>query len=133
MVYHARLQILGLILIACAGPRGVAEDYEAGKTDFGRNRYIEYLAGDLPFILSAPHGGREKPEELPDRERGTFAFDTNTQEPARAIAAQLQTRTEQWPHVILFPVYRAPATHSPRRHFFAAATTRPGMGGTQRR
>jgi hypothetical protein len=78
-----------------------AEDYVAGKTYFGRNQYIEYQAGDLPVILSAPHGGRERPSELPDREQGTFSFDTNTQELARAVAAELHSRTGHWPHLVL--------------------------------
>jgi len=83
-----------------------AEDYQPGKSYFGRNQYIEYLAGDLPVIFSAPHGGREKPDELPDREMGTFAFDTNTQELARAVADELHKRTGHWPHVIICRVTR---------------------------
>jgi hypothetical protein len=98
------LLILLLTLLAreiCTG-----EDYQPGKAYFGRNQYIEYLAGDLPFILSAPHGGREKPEELPDREQGTFAFDTNTQELARQIADELHRRTGHWAHIIICRVNR---------------------------
>src|SRR5436309_5991656 len=83
-----------------------AQDYQPGKSYFGRNRYIEYLAGDLPFILSAPHGGRERPEELPDREQGTFAFDTNTRELVRAAAGELHERTGHWPHVIICRIHR---------------------------
>jgi len=85
---------------------GAAEDYQPGKSYFGRKQYIEYLAGDLPFIVSAPHGGREKPEELPDREQGTFAFDTNTQELARAIGEELHTRTGHWPHLVICRITR---------------------------
>src|SRR5438093_3859158 len=107
MIPHARLRVLiGLVLAAYTSAVGVAEEYQPGRTYFGRNRYVEYLAGDLPFILSAPHGGRERPDELPDREKGTFAFDTNTQELARAVADELQTRTGHWPHVILCRVHR---------------------------
>lgn len=83
-----------------------ADDYRPGQTYFGRNRYIEYLAGDLPVIVSAPHGGRERPEELPDREQGTFAFDTNTQELGRAVADELHTRTGHWPHLIICRLHR---------------------------
>jgi N-formylglutamate amidohydrolase len=80
--------------------------YRPGETYFGSNQYIEYLAGDLPVILSAPHGGRERPAEIPDREQGTFAFDTNTQELARAVAAELHAKTGHWPHVILCRLHR---------------------------
>src|SRR5262245_35417023 len=107
MINRARLRVLHwLFLAACTAGAGFAEDYQPGKTYFGHNRYIEYLAGDLPFILSAPHGGREKPDELPDREQGTFAFDTNTQELARTIADELKTRTGHWPHVVICRVHR---------------------------
>lgn len=107
MTSSAQLRVLAvLVLTAFAMVRGSAEEYEPGQSYFGRKQYIEYLAGDLPFILSAPHGGREKPEELPDRAEGTFAFDTNTQELARTIAEDLHTRTGHWPHVIICRVNR---------------------------
>src|SRR4029079_7441637 len=95
-----------LLFLASVCAVGAAEDYHAGKTYYGRKGYIEYIAGHLPFILSAPHGGRERPDELPDREQGTFAFDTNTQELARTIANELQTRTGHCPHVIICRVHR---------------------------
>jgi len=83
-----------------------AEEYQPGTSYFGRNKYIEYVAGDSPLIFSAPHGGREKPDELPDREMGTFSFDTNTQELVRAIADELHARTGHRPHVIICRVNR---------------------------
>jgi len=106
MIHTRRRVLLCIFLATSAAAAGSAEDYRPGNAYFGRNRYVEYLAGDMPFVLSAPHGGREKPEELPDREQGTFAFDTNTQELARAIAEELQTRTGHWPHVIICRVHR---------------------------
>ncbi len=83
-----------------------AADYLPGKTYFGRNNYVEYIAGDLPFVISAPHGGREKPSEIPDREKGTFAFDTNTQELIRAIDAEFAARTGHHPHVVICRIQR---------------------------
>ena len=78
---------------------------EAGPR-FGRNQYVEYIPGDLPVIISAPHGGREKPEDIPDRADGTFAFDTNTQELARAIADEFQRRMGHRPHVVICRLHR---------------------------
>lgn len=85
---------------------GTAEDYQPGKSYFGRNKYIEYVAGDLPLIFSAPHGGRAKPDEMPDRDMGTFSFDVNTQELARTVAEELHDRTGKWPHLIICRVTR---------------------------
>ena len=31
--------------------------YVPGQSYFGRNNYIEYVAGNAPVIYSAPHGG----------------------------------------------------------------------------
>jgi len=93
--------LVGLLLAVVIAPAATGAEYQSGKTYFGRNRYIEYLAGDLPVIISAPHGGRERPEEMPDRQDGTFAFDTNTQELVRAAAEELHNRTGRWPHVII--------------------------------
>lgn len=97
-----RILLISTLAVVVASLRtAAAEEYQPGKTYFGRNEYIEYLAGDLPVILSAPHGGRLRPEEIPDRTAGTLAFDTNTQELARAIADELHARTGHWPHIII--------------------------------
>jgi hypothetical protein len=98
------LAIAAVLLVVSSASS--ADQYQPGQSYFGRNKYIEYIAGDLPVILSAPHGGRERPEELPDRESGTFAFDTNTQELARAVADELHARRGHWPHVIICRLHR---------------------------
>src|SRR5262245_25104310 len=104
-MHSARLSWIFALLLA-AGPTARAENYQPGQSYFGRNQYIEYVAGDLPLIISAPHGGRDRPEELPDRAEGTFAFDTNTQELARAVGDELHARTGGWPHLIICRLHR---------------------------
>jgi len=104
-----RVAFLSVLLVACGAtvsPCRGEQRLLAGQSYFGRNQYTEYIAGDLPVILSAPHGGRLRPDELPDREEGTFAFDMNTQELARAVAGELHSRTGRWPHVIICRVHR---------------------------
>ena len=99
-------RLLCVCLLAASVILRAGEAPEPGQTYFGRNKYIEYIAGTLPFVLSAAHGGRDKPEELPDRAKGTFAFDTNTQELARAIDDEFVARTGQHPHVVICRVTR---------------------------
>jgi len=103
---HLLIGILIATLSTILPSAGRADDYQPGKSYFGRNKYIEYVAGDLPLIFSAPHGGREKPDEMPDREMGTFSFDVNTQELARTVAEELHDRTGKWPHLIICRVTR---------------------------
>lgn len=83
-----------------------AEEFVAGQTYFGREKYIEYQAGDLPIVLSAPHGGREKPDELPNRMKGVTAYDTGTQELARAIAHEFHQQTGRHIHMVICRLHR---------------------------
>ena len=73
----------------------------AGETYFGRRQYIEYQAGDLPIIVSAPHGGILEPAEISARTFGVTTRDLNTQELARAFASALFDRTGRRAHIII--------------------------------
>ena len=68
---------------------------------FGREQYIEYHAGSLPIILSAPHGGWKEPTEISDRTEGTTITDINTYQLTRVIMDTLMARFGGKPHVIL--------------------------------
>ena len=77
-----------------------------GDSYFGDNSYVEYIAGDLPIILSAPHGGLLKPADIPDRTYGTTGRDMNTQELARSIQSAIHNRTGGYPHIIINRLHR---------------------------
>jgi hypothetical protein len=79
----------------------VETTYVPGETYWGRNQYIEYIAGNLPVIISAPHGGYLKPEEIPDRTWGSRGHDTFSQEYTRCVADYLFEMTGRYPHVII--------------------------------
>jgi N-formylglutamate amidohydrolase len=93
-------------LISAPAQTKAPTNFQPGKSYFGRNEYVEYLPGDVPVIISAPHGGRLRPDEIPDRTEGTLTFDTNTQELARAIAAEFLARTGHRPHIVLCRLHR---------------------------
>jgi autotransporter-associated beta strand protein len=86
-----------------------AQPYLPGTTYFGRSNYIEYTAGDLPFIMSAPHGGTLNPTEIPDRTNCTTcsgwdfstATDTATDDVARRVLAELGKLTGHLPHIVI--------------------------------
>ncbi|MBY9004161.1 MAG: N-formylglutamate amidohydrolase [Candidatus Lokiarchaeota archaeon] len=41
-------------------------------------KYVEYNQGNLPLIISVPHGGTSKIEEIPERKSGIRGIDKNT-------------------------------------------------------
>jgi hypothetical protein len=81
--------------------------YTPGQSYFGRNNYIEYVAGNAPVIYSAPHGGALTPSEIPDRTASlcggsaTTGADLNTAELVRAMQARHFARFGTYPHIII--------------------------------
>ena len=79
----------------------------AGQSTFGKNGFIEYVVGNLPIVISVPHGGYLKPSTIPDRVLGTAGHqDTNTQELAREIIELFRKQTGKVPHVIINRLHR---------------------------
>ncbi len=84
-----------------------AQPYVPGQSYFGRSNYIEYIAGDMPFILSAPHGGPLTPAELPNRTanapytNSVFTTDSNTTNLAHEIRKAMTNRFGHQPHIII--------------------------------
>ncbi len=100
-----------------------AQPPEAGLSYVGREGYVEYLAGDLPIVLSAPHGGDVEPTEIPDRTWGTMARDRNTSELALVIRSEIREQTGLYPHVILSHLHRVKL--DPNREIGEAAQGNP--------
>ena len=86
--------------------------YTPGRSYFGRNDYIEYIAGNAPVIYSAPHGGALVPTEIPDRTAArcggaaTTATDLNTADLVRAMQQRHFARYGTYPHVIIVHLAR---------------------------
>jgi hypothetical protein len=76
-------------------------DLIPGESYFGRNQYIEYLAGNSPVIITAPHGGSLTPSEINDRTWGTMVTDINTDLLAYKIYNEFHRITGLYPHVII--------------------------------
>lgn len=102
-----RRQFLHVLAGFSVAARLTAAESPAGRSVFGEKNYIEYLPGDLPLVISAPHGGREQPEEIPTRTQGVVTIDTNTQELARTIADELHAGTGRRPHLIICRLHRS--------------------------
>jgi len=103
--------------------QAVAIEAVPGQSYFGRNGYTEYLPGDLPLVLSAPHGGDQKPTEIPDRSYGIMGADRNTRELALQIRETIKAQTGFYPHIILTHLHRSKL--DPNREIVEAAQGDP--------
>ncbi len=85
-----------------------AQTYIAGESYFGINEYTEYIHGNLPIIISAPHGGDLKPNEIADRDclNCIIINDSFTQELSRELATAIFEISGCHPHVIINRLHR---------------------------
>jgi N-formylglutamate amidohydrolase len=110
-------RVVSLLLIACA----VLVSARAGE--FGANKHVEYLPGDLPLILCSPHGGALKPADIPDRAYGVTGADAYTQELTRLVADEIEKLGGHRPHLILSHLHRGKL--DPNREVKEAAQGNP--------
>jgi hypothetical protein len=80
-----------------------AGPFVSGTSVFEANGWIEYIPGDAPLIIVAPHGGRLKPFRIRERkcEACLDGTDWHTTELARLVAESFATRTGHRPHLVL--------------------------------
>lgn len=97
------LPALALTLLAV---NAKADELTPGNSVFGQRNFIEYVPGDLPLVISVPHGGRLEPADIPDRTDGVTQSDANTQELARTIAAVIHAETGRHIHLIVCRLHR---------------------------
>ena len=78
----------------------LAENYTTGQSYPGLRGFVEYIPGDLPIILTAPHGGDLKPSDLPDLQTG-HGKDNHSMEATLKTAEHIENITGHKPHIIL--------------------------------
>lgn len=115
-------------LVATSGAIAVQFDADAvsptaGQRTFGPDSFIEWIAGNLPIVLSAPHGGSAAPSSIADRTIGTTTRDLNTEELARDIADAFEQRLGRRPHLIISRLHRRKL--DPNREIVEAAAGNP--------
>ncbi len=100
-----------LALLAAFAAGGLAAQTGAplvpGNSLFSKANLIEYVPGDLPIVLTAPHGGHLMPSDIPSRTSGVLDSDAHTQELSRTIAAVLHERTGHHIHVVISRLHRS--------------------------
>ena len=102
-----RLGILFVLCLVCY-VKSKSQTFLAGETYFSTDNYIEYLAGNLPIVISAPHGGTLEPGSIPDRDCSgcVYTRDSFTEELTREVRATIIERTACYPHTIINRLHR---------------------------
>ncbi len=97
------IPVLFLALASIAFPA----DLKPGEAIFGSAHHTEYVPGELPLVISAPHGGASKPESITSRTYGVRDADANTQDLARRIAEEIRKKTGRQMDLIISHLHRS--------------------------
>ena len=107
--YYSKLLITLIFLLLstfCLSSISFSQEYIPGEVCYGNKQYIEYHFGNLPVILTAPHGGRLMPQEIPNRKYGYYYHDEFTKELILDIKNAYYQYTGKYPHVIICNLHR---------------------------
>ncbi|WP_461532966.1 hypothetical protein [Sinomicrobium sp.] len=87
----------------------VASNWQSGDVYKDSNNWTEVVVGNIPLVISVPHGGNLKPSNIPDRtcNNPTTITDANTRELARAIEQEFISKYNIRPYIIFCHLQRA--------------------------
>jgi hypothetical protein len=117
------LRVLVAGLLGSALPTTGLAQVPPGQRSFGTESFVEVVAGSLPVVISAGHGGGLEPAEIPDRSWGVTVQDGSTEALARELAAALTRLTGRHPHLVLSHLHRRKL--DPNREIVEAAQGDP--------
>lgn len=105
--YVMRISLCSLLLIFLISWNSFSQDFVAGEHYRVDGDYVEYIHGNLPLVISVPHGGWDKPSDIPER-MGRFAKnqDIYTIEVAYEIVEEVFRLTGKYPYVIINHLHR---------------------------
>ncbi len=83
------------------------EKSSPGRSLFSVDDRVEYIVGNLPVIISVPHGGKLAPRSVPDRNYGIKQTDGRTDDLGREIAQAFFKLTGNSPHIIICHLKRS--------------------------
>ncbi|MFT5434467.1 MAG: hypothetical protein ACI9OJ_005180 [Myxococcota bacterium] len=95
------------VCTGCTEPEPGADGLVADTVAFGEGNYIKYIRGDLPIILTSPHGGALTPDALADRTYGVTGSDSNSRQTTYEIINHIKKLTGRQPHVVINRLHRS--------------------------
>ncbi len=97
-----------LILLSFLYSLGLSAQFTPGNIYFDETGFVEYRPGNLPVILSAPHGGNWSPDTIPDRNCTgcSYGIDSYTRVLTWGVYDAFFEQTGCYPHVIMNRLHR---------------------------
>lgn len=86
----------------------------AQKVHFDKNKWTEYIEGDMPLVISVPHGGKITSDTLPIRscKNAVTTLDGFTIELAREFQEEFKKKYGLTPHIIISHISRKHVDHN---------------------
>lgn len=104
---YYKFRIFSIILLSISfNLYSVSQTFEPGISYSDSTGFIEFIAGNVPIIISAPHGGYLEPDSIPDCPDCSTIRDAYTQEIARGISETYFNKTGCYPNIIINLLHR---------------------------
>lgn len=113
------------VWILCAFATAQAQDpmsinvdnWQAGQVRYDDRKWTEVIVGDMPLVISVPHGGAIHADEIADRNcndlgRVIRGADMRTIQTARAIQAAFQKKYNKRPYIVISHLSRRKVDHN---------------------
>lgn len=86
----------------------VSQEFVAGTSYLDDNEFVAYHAGNLPIIISIPHGGSLSPDSIQDRDcvGCVSTMDSWTQTIGEGVADRITEALDCYPHVVTNLLHR---------------------------
>lgn len=102
------LMVAGLLFITAArSPAGAVPARPASNKMQTTSPYVAVERGDLPLILSVPHGGDLRPASITDRHEAVLVNDPGSPDFAYELAAAIEDQSGHRPHLIVNRLHRS--------------------------
>ena len=107
-LHYMKINFISILCVLFLCQELKAQEFIPGDTYFDDNEFVEYFAGNLPIVISVPHGGYLEPSNIPDRNCTgcVYVRDSYTQELAREYQGAMTDETGCFPHVVINLLHR---------------------------
>ena len=108
----------------------VSRRWAPGKVILYRNQWVKLVVGNMPLVISVPHGGFMKPESIPDRDckggRMVRVTDSKTIQAAQAISDAFFYRFHKRPYLIVSNIARTKVDQNREEEFGTCGNKQAG-------